>query len=215
MRKQSIRAMVLGTVTALLVVYGLFSYGWYSEDRSENLEGREVRESTIDYSLRGVHNASKVKLNDTVLSSEEKVQDYDDFIGVKDTKASQSAARMNLVMIAMLVMTLLFIPTVYYSSEGYLEARLGRIASFLPIIIGQVTALILIISPMWYTYDFVSAINDDMYKITGEPSQALGGWAPIWVVFGGVILQIAVMSALARTKLIYIEPLPGRTEGTE
>ena len=33
MRKQSIRAMVLGTVTALLVVYGLFSYGWYSEDR--------------------------------------------------------------------------------------------------------------------------------------------------------------------------------------
>ncbi len=212
MKKQSLRACILASVAVLLIANGLLSYGWYIEERVEDADVEDGDyKSDLDYGLRGVRNETRLVVNGTKIASEEKVQDYDDFIGIKDSRAGKVVDRMNLLMVISLVLTILFIPLVYLSSKGSLEDRVGKIGPYLPLILGQIAALILIISPMWFTYAFITDLTADMDELDQEPPQALGDNTGLWVIFGGVLLQIGVISALARTKLIYIEPPKGKT----
>ena len=215
MKKQSLRACILASVAILLIAYGLLSYGWYIEERVEDADVEDGDyKSDLDYGLRGVRNETRLVVNKTQIASEEKVQDYDDFIGLENSRAGKVVDRMNLLMVISLVLTILFIPLVYLSSKGSLEDKVGKIGPYLPLIIGQIAALILIISPMWFTYAFITDLTADMDELDQGPPQALGGNTGLWVIFGGVLLQFGVISALARTKLIYIEPPKGKTRKT-
>jgi hypothetical protein len=215
MKKQSLRAIILAIITILLITVVLFSYRWYNEERVEDAEVEDGEyKSDLAYSLRGVRNETRLVVNGTRIASEEKVQDYDDFIGLQDSEAGQVASRMNLLMVISLVLAILFIPLVYLSSEGTLEDKVGKIGSYLPLICGQIAVLLLIISPMWFSYAFIMGLTADMEVLDEGPPQALGDNAGLWVIFGGVLLQFGVMNAMARTKLIFIEPPKGRTKKT-
>jgi hypothetical protein len=209
-RKQSLRAIVLAVVAVLFIVYGLLSYGWYDEERVEDAEVEDGEyKSDLGYGLRGVRNETRLVVNGTKIASEEKVQNYDVFVGLKDSQAGQVASRMNLLMVVSLLLTILFIPLVLLSTKGSLEDKLGKIGPYLPIICGQIAALLLIIGPMWFSYAFIMGLTADMEVLDQGPPQALGGNTGLWVIFGGMLLQFAVVSALARTKLILIEPPKG------
>ena len=212
MKKQSLRACILAIVAILFILNGLFSYGWYTEERVEDapMEDGDYK-SDLAYGLQGVRNETRLVVNGTKIASEEKVQGYDNFIGLKASKAGQVVDRMFLLMVISLVLTILFVPLVYLSSKGSLEDKVGKIGPYLPLILGQIAALILIISPMWFTYAFITDLTADMEDLDQGPPQALGGNTGLWVILGGVLLQFGVMSALARTKLIFIEPPKGKT----
>ena len=212
MKKQSLRACILAIVAILFILNGLFSYGWYTEERVEDapMEDGDYK-SDLAYGLQGVRNETRLVVNGTKIASEEKVQGYDNFIGLKASKAGQVVDRMFLLMVISLVLTILFVPLVYLSSKGSLEDKVGKIGPYLPLILGQIAALILIISPMWFTYAFITDLTADMEDLEQGPPQALGGNTGLWVILGGVLLQFGVMSALARTKLIFIEPPKGKT----
>ena len=212
MKKQSLRACILAIVAILFILNGLFSYGWYTEERVEDapMEDGDYK-SDLAYGLQGVRNETRLVVNGTKIASEEKVQGYDNFIGLKASKAGQVVDRMFLLMVSSLVLTILFVPLVYLSSKGSLEDKVGKIGPYLPLILGQIAALILIISPMWFTYAFITDLTADMEELDQGPPQALGGNTGLWVIFGGVLLQFGVIGALARTKLIYIEPPKGKT----
>ncbi len=212
MKKQSLRACILAGVAVLLIANGLFSYGWYTEERVEDADVEDGEyKSDLAYGLRGVRNETRLVVNGTRIASEEKVQDYDDFIGLEDSRAGQVVSRMNLLMVISLVLTILFIPLVYLTSKGSLEDKVGKIGPYLPLICGQIAAIILLISPMWFTYAFITDLTADMEELDQGVTQALGGNTGLWVIFGGVLLQFAVIGALARTKLIYIDPPKGKT----
>ncbi len=213
MKKQSLRACILAGVAIIIIANGLFSYGWYTEERVEDADVEDGEyKSDLAYGLRGVRNETRLVVNGTKMASEEKVQDYDDFIGLENSRAGQVVDRMNLLMVISLVLTILFIPLVYLASKGALEDKVGKIGPYLPLIIGQIAALILLISPMWFTYAFITDLTVDMdEELDQGVPQALGGNTGLWVIFGGVLLQFGVIGALARTKLIYIEPPKGKT----
>lgn len=211
MKRQAVRAIVLAVIALVLIIVGMLSWDWYTEERDETDRASGERTlSVYGYGLRGVMNNTRVSLNETVLSAEEKVQDYDDFVGLKNSRAGKAVASMNIIMLVALVMVIIFIPLVYLASAGSLEANVGRIGPYIPIIVAQVAALLLIVGPIWFTWTFAHGIDDDHFEMELEPSQALGGMAGWWVIFGGVSIQAAALMALARTRLIYIEPLPGK-----
>lgn len=208
MRKQALYALAFAIVAIIIYAYGMVSYDWYTEEREQPLVDEDgVLKSDIGYGLRGVNNHTRHRFNGTTLDEEEKVQGYDDFIGTKDTKASGVASTMNIMMIIALVMMVLFLPLVYLSSGGGLEQRFGKIGPYIPLLVAQIAALLLIIGPMWFSYAFITALDDDIGKVTGEPSQALGGMTGFWVIVGGIFIQVGALMALSRTRLIYIEPL--------
>ncbi len=212
MKKQSLRACILALVTILFLLNGLLSYGWYTEERLEEASMEDgTYKSDLAYGLRGVRNETRLVVNETKIATEEKVQNYDEFIGLENSRAGQVVNTMYLLMVLSLVLTVLFIPLVYISSQGSLEDKMGKIGPYIPLICGQIAALILIISPMWFTYAFITDLTADMDELEQGPPQALGDNAGLWVIVGGVLLQIGVVSALARTKLIYIEPPKGKT----
>jgi hypothetical protein len=197
LKKQSLRACILAGVAVLLIANGLFSYGWYTEERVEDADVEDGEyKSDLAYGLRGVRNETRLVVNGTRIASEEKVQDYDDFIGLEDSRAGQVVSRMNLLMVISLVLTILFIPLVYLTSKGSLEDKVGKIGPYLPLICGQT---------------FITDLTADMEELDQGVTQALGGNTGLWVIFGGVLLQFAVIGALARTKLIYIDPPKGKT----
>ena len=212
MKKQSLRACILAVVAILFIINGLFSHGWFTEERVEDapMEDGDYK-SDLAYGLRDVRNETRLVVNGTKIATEEKFQDYDEFIGLEDSRAGQVANRMNLLMVLSLVLTVLFIPLVYLSSKGSLEDKVGKIGPYLPLICGQIAALILIISPMWFTYAFIMDLTADMEELDQGPPQAIGHFIGVWVMFGGLLLQFGVMGALARTKLILIEPPKGKT----
>lgn len=208
MRKQALYALVLAIVAIIIAAYGIVSYGWYTEEREQPLVDEDgILRSEIGYGLRGVNNRTLHRFNGTTLDEEEKVQGYDDFIGAKETKASAVASAMNILMIVALAMAVLFLPLVYLTSGGSFEQRVGKIGPYIPLLVAQVAALLLIIGPIWFSYAFITALDDDIGRITGEPSQALGGMTGLWVIVGGILIQMAAVMALSRTRLIYIEPL--------
>jgi len=212
MKKKSLRAIILSVVAILLTISGLLSYDWYTEERVEDAEAEDGEyKSDLAYGLRGVRNETRLVVNGTKIASEEKVQDYDDFIGLQDSRAGQVVSTMLLLMIVSLILAILFIPLVYLSSKGSLEDKVGKIGPYLPIICGQIAALLLIIAPIWFSYAFIMGLTDDMNELDQGPPQAIGGNAGFWVILGGVLLQYGVLSALARTKLILIEPPKGKT----
>ncbi len=214
MKRQSLRAIVLAVVAILFTAYGFMSYNWYSEERvDENRQTDEVIRSVYGYGIRGVTNVTEFKYNGSVNETVSKDMTYDEFIGLENSRAGGVAANMIILMIVALVLTIIFIPMVKLSSEGKLEDKLGKIGPFLPIILGQIAVLILIIGPLWYSYAFITGIEADLDELHQGQSQALGEKAGLWVIFGGVLLQFGVTGALARTKLIYIEPLKGKGTG--
>jgi hypothetical protein len=208
MKKQAKSAIVLGIVGLLFAVYGLTSHGWYNEEREHDLDDEEgFLRSHIGYGIRGVSNLTLHRFNGTTLDEEEKVQDYDDFIGVEGTRAAEAGSTMFLIMIAAIALAGLFIPLVYLSSEQNLDESMGRLGPYFPLIVAQIAAILLIVGPIWFSHALTTGLDEDMNEITGEPSQALGGMTGFWVIMGGLLVQVGAIMALSRTRLTYIEPL--------
>jgi hypothetical protein len=78
---------------------------------------------------------------------------------------------------------------------------------YVPLIAGQVAALLLIIGTLWFTYAFVTGLDEDVAKLGQERYQAVGGMTASLVIFGGLLIQVAALYARARTQLVYIKPL--------
>ncbi len=207
MKPKQMVPLVLAVVAILMASYGMLSYSWYQEYRETKLLGDEgIIKTDLGYGLRGVQNHTQHKLNGTTLEEEEKVQSYDDFIG-KGNEAGPVASRMILLMFIGIVMAVLFIPLVFITQTGGLEDHVGKLGPYIPLYVAQVAAFTLVASPIWFSYEFIMALDMDMYKLTNAPSQALGEMAGLWVIFGGVLIQVAAFMALSRTRLVYIEPL--------
>lgn len=207
MRKEAYYAMAFAVVALILTSYGLVSHGYYVEDR-EVQQPDGLVESHISYGLRKVHNESKLVFNDTTLSKEDKYQSYPDFIGASNaTRADAAGARQFYLMIVSLVLVVLFIPLVLLSHQGYLDERFGRLGPYVPLIAGQIAALLLIIGTLWFTYAFATGLDEDVAKLGQERYQAVGGMTASLVIFGGLLIQVAALYARARTQLVYIKPL--------
>jgi hypothetical protein len=114
---------------------------------------------------------------------------------------------MFLIMIAAIALAGLFIPLVYLSSEQNLDESMGRLGPYIPLIVAQIAAILLIVGPIWFSHALTTGLDEDMNEITGEPSQALGGMTGFWVIMGGLLVQVGAIMALSRTRLTYIEPL--------
>ena len=207
MRRQAYYAMALAVVALVLTAYGLVSYDYYVEDREvRQVDGTLV--SHISYGLRDVHNESKLVFNGTTLSKEDKYQEYPDFIGASNaTRARDAGGRQFTLLLISLVLIVLFIPTVFLSHQGLFDERVGRLGPYVPLIMAQIAALILIIGTLWFTYEFATGLDKDVANLLQERYQAVGGMAAFWLIVGGVLIQVAALYARARTQLIYIKPL--------
>ena len=207
MKPKHMVPLVLVVVAILLAAYGMLSYSWYVEYRETKLLGDEGTIKTdLGYGLRGVQNHTRHRLNGTTLEEEERVQSYDDFIG-KGNLVGPVASRMMLLLLIGIVMAALFIPLAFVSQTSGLEDRVGKLGPYIPLYVAQVAAITLIVSPIWFSYEFITALDVDMYELTNAPSQALGDMAAWWVITGGLLIQVAAFMALSRTRLVYIEPL--------
>lgn len=207
MRREAYYAMVLAVVALILTAFGIMSYDYYTESK-EVQRSDGVLESTIGYGLRDVHNESKLVFNKTVLEREDNYQDYQDFIGASNaTRARDAGAQQFLLMVISLVLIVLFIPLTFLAHQGFFDTRLGKLGPYLPLIVAQVAALLLIIGTMWFTYAFATGLDEDVAKLGQERYQAVGGMAAFWVIVGGFLIQIAAIFARSRTQLVYIEPL--------
>jgi hypothetical protein len=198
---------ILAVVTILLAVYGMMSYDWYEESREiPSSEGEGNYKSDLGYGPRGVHNYTRLAFNGSTLDEEESVQTYEEFNG-PETEAGPVADTMFQLLIIGIVMTVLFIPLAYISQTSGLEGRVGKWGPYIPLYVAQVAAITLILAPIWFSYEFVQALDMDAMRLTNAPSQALGAMAGWWVIFGGIVIQVAALMAISRTRLIYIEPL--------
>lgn len=206
MKKEAYIALALAALTIILVVNGLTSHGWYDEVRSEKMLGN-VTSSTIGYGLLTVHNVTKVTFNGTLISKSDEYQSYDDFIASNATRARDAGSRMYLVSIVGLVLTALFIPLLFLAHQGFFDNRMGRLGPYVPLLVAQVAALVIIIGTLWFSYAFPTGLDADAVQLHQERYQALGGRTGLWVLVGGILVQAAAVMALARTQLIYIEPL--------
>jgi hypothetical protein len=199
--------LVLAVVAIMFASYGLLSHGWYLEYRETDLPDDEGRIRTnLGYGIMGVSNSTKHKLNGTTLDGEDRVQSYDEFMGLK-SKAGQVANTMMVLMLIGIVMCALFIPLAFISQTGGLEARLGKWGPYIPLYVAQVAAITFFLAPIWFSYEFIYGLDMDAYALTDAPSQALGDMSGWWVVFGALLIQVAALMAISRTRLIYIEPL--------
>jgi len=207
MKRKHMVPIVLGVIALMMATYGLLSYGWYLEHREEDLPNKEgVIKTDLGYGIRGVSNHTVHRLNGTTLDEDERVQSHDDFLG-DGNKAGPVASRMLTIMLIGIIMTALFLPLAYISQTIGLEVWVGKLGSYLPFYVAQVAAITFILAPIWFSFEFIKGLDIDMEVLTNAPSQALGDMAGWWVIFGGVIIQVAAFMALSRTRLIYIEPL--------
>ncbi len=208
MKTKHVVPLVLAMIGIILATYSLMSFGWYEEYRESSLpdDGGNVK-TDLGYGIRGVHNHTRIMLNSTMLDEEEKVQDYDDFHGGIDSMAGQVAARMWLVMLIGILMAVLFLPLAYISQTKGLEDRLGRWGAYVPLYVAQVSAITLILAPIWFSYEFTMGLDMDAMELTNNPSQALGAMGAWYVIFAGIFIQVAALMALSRTRLVYIKPL--------
>jgi hypothetical protein len=207
MKGKQMVPIALAAVAIMLATYGLFSYGWYLEQReTDNPDEEGVIKTDLGYGIRGVSNHTRYMFNGTLLDEEETVHSYDEFIG-DDNLAGQVASTMWTLMLIGILMTVIFIPLAYISQTGGLEARIGKWGPYLPLYVAQVAAVTLIVSPIWFTYEFIVGLDIDMNELTNAPSQAVGDMSGWLIVFAGVLVQAAAFMAISRTRLIYIEPL--------
>jgi len=207
MRREAYYAMALAVIALILTAYGLMSYDYYTESREvQRADG--VLESRIGYGLRDVHNVSKLVFNKTVLEREDKHQDYQDFIGASNaTRARDAGAQQSLLTVISLVLIILFLPITFLAHQGFFDNRLGKLGPYVPLMVAQVAALLLIIGTMWFTYAFATGLDEDVAKLGQERYQAVGGTAAAWVIVGGFLIQVAAIFARSRTQLVYIQPL--------
>ena len=207
MKRKQMVPLVIAIIAILMATNGLLSYNWYIEQREFKLPGDEGTIKTdLGYGIRGVHNHTRLRFNGTTLDEEERVESYEDFIG-PDTMAGPVASRMLIIMAIGIIMAALFIPLAFISQTGGLESRVGKWGPYIPLYVAQVSAIILIVAPIWFSYEFIVGLDMDMFTLTNAPSQALGDMAGWWVIFGGLFIQVSAIMALSRTRLIYIEPL--------
>ena len=122
--------------------------------------------------------------------------------------SERSVASTMLILMAIgIIMAALFIPLAFISQTGGLESRVGKWGPYIPLYVAQVSAITLIVAPIWFSYEFIMGLDMDMFALTNAPSQALGDMAGWWVILGGLFIQVSAFMALSRTRLIYIEPL--------
>lgn len=209
MKRKQMVPLVLAVLAILMATYGLVSYGWYLEGRESSLpdDGGNIK-TELGYGIRGVSNHTRLMLNGTMLDESDTVHTYDEFLG-DGNMAGPVASRMMTIMLIGIVMAVLFLPLAFMSQTGGLDDKVGKWGSYLPLYAAQVSAITFILAPIWFSYEFVMALDMDMMEITNAPSQALGDMSGWWVIFGGVLIQIAAVMALSRTRLVYIKPLDG------
>lgn len=207
MKRKHMVPVVLAVLAILMGLYGLLSYGWYLEERVTSLpdDGGNIK-TELDYGIRGVANHTRHMQNGTMLDQKDTVHTYDEFLG-EGNMAGPVAARMTTIMLIGIIMAVLFIPLALMSQTGGLDDLVGKWGSYLPLYTAQVSAITLILAPIWFSYEFITGLDMDMMEATRAPSQALGQLTGWWVIFAGVLIQIAAVMALSRTRLIYIEPL--------
>lgn len=207
MKRKAMIPIVLVIVGIILSVYGMLSYEWYLEHRETQFPGDEANVKTdLSYGIRGVHNHTRLRLNGTTLEEETKVHSYDEFLG-EENLAGPVASTTILVLTIGIIMAALFIPLAFVLQSGELETRIGKWGPYIPLYVAQVAAFTLVVSPIVFSYGFITALDADMYDLTDAPSQALGDMSGWWVIFGGLLIQVAAFMAISRTRLIYIEPL--------
>ena len=206
MRREAMLAIALAVVALVLAVYCIVSYDWYEEERTSSLEeGNLVTD--IGYGLRGVQNVSQSRLNGTVLQERESHQTYDEFIGVEGTRAQSAADAMFLIVLVAIVFIVLFIPLVFLAHQGRFDDLVGKLGQYIPLMVAQVAALLLILGAMWFSYAFTEGLDKDVEDLGQERYRAVGGMGGWYAIFAGIIIQAAAVMALSRTRLVYIEPL--------